>query len=71
MQMYSGAGLENFDPEDLKGAIYDVISIIGSLTSILFGFSGKFFHQSRIKMIEKLSKCGWRTKNVGKTFTMY
>ena len=31
MQMYSGAGLENFDPEDLKGAIYDVISIIGSL----------------------------------------
>lgn len=31
MQMYSGAGLENFDPEDLQGAIYDVLSIIGSL----------------------------------------
>src|SRR5690625_2927602 len=31
MQMYSGAGLENFDPEDLKGAIHDVISVIGSL----------------------------------------
>src|SRR5699024_4526024 len=31
MQMYSGAGLENFDPKDLDGAIYDVISIIGSL----------------------------------------
>jgi type I restriction enzyme, R subunit len=31
MQMYSGAGLENFDPTDLKGAIYDVISIVGSL----------------------------------------
>ncbi|NMA70065.1 MAG: type I restriction endonuclease subunit R [Desulfitobacterium sp.] len=31
MEMYSGAGLENFDPEDLKGALYDVISIIGSL----------------------------------------
>ena len=31
MQIYSGAGLENFDPEDLKGAIYDIISIIGSL----------------------------------------
>src|SRR3989338_3920039 len=31
MDMYSGAGLENFDPEDLKGALYDVISIIGSL----------------------------------------
>ncbi|CAG7611017.1 hypothetical protein PAESOLCIP111_01320 [Paenibacillus solanacearum] len=31
MEMYSGAGLENFDPNDLKGAIYDVISVIGSL----------------------------------------
>ena len=31
MEMYSGAGLENFDPKDLKGALYDVISIIGSL----------------------------------------
>lgn len=31
MQMYSGAGLENFDPKDLEGAIYDIISVIGSL----------------------------------------
>jgi type I restriction enzyme R subunit len=31
MDMYSGAGLENFDPEDLKGALFDVISIIGTL----------------------------------------
>lgn len=31
IEMYSGAGLENFDPEDLKGALYDVISIVGSL----------------------------------------
>lgn len=31
MEMYSGAGLENFDPKDLKGALYDVISIVGSL----------------------------------------
>jgi type I restriction enzyme, R subunit len=31
LEMYSGAGLENFDPEDLKGALLDVISIIGSL----------------------------------------
>jgi len=31
MEMYSGAGLENFDPKDLKGALYDVISVIGSL----------------------------------------
>lgn len=31
MEMYSGAGLENFDPKDLKGALYDVTSIIGTL----------------------------------------
>lgn len=31
MQMYSGAGLENFDPEDLQGALYDVLEIIGLL----------------------------------------
>src|SRR5699024_271008 len=31
MQMYSGAGLENFDPKDIEGAIHDVISVIGLL----------------------------------------
>lgn len=31
MEMYSGAGLENFDPKDLKGTLYDVISVIGTL----------------------------------------
>lgn len=31
MKIYSGGGLENFDPEDLDGAIYDVISVIGLL----------------------------------------
>ena len=31
MEMYSGAGLENFDPGDLKGALYDVISVVGLL----------------------------------------
>jgi type I restriction enzyme R subunit len=31
MEMYSGAGLENFDPKDLKGALHDVISVIGEL----------------------------------------
>jgi type I restriction enzyme, R subunit len=31
MDMYSGSGLEGFDPEDIKGALSDVISIIGSL----------------------------------------
>jgi type I restriction enzyme R subunit len=31
MEMYSGAGLENFDGKDLKGTIYDVISVVGTL----------------------------------------
>lgn len=31
MNMYSGAGLENFDGGDLKGAIHDVIVIVGAL----------------------------------------
>ncbi|MCG8539450.1 MAG: type I restriction endonuclease subunit R [Clostridia bacterium] len=31
MDIYSGAGLEDFDPNDIKGAVYDVISTIGFL----------------------------------------
>lgn len=31
MDMYSGAGLENFDSGDLKGVIVDVMSAVGSL----------------------------------------
>lgn len=31
LEIYAGAGMENFDPTDVKGAIYDVISIIGTL----------------------------------------
>lgn len=31
MDMYSGAGLENFDGSDLKGAVVDVMSAIGDL----------------------------------------
>lgn len=31
MEMYSGAGLENFDGKDLKGAVQDVIVIIGEI----------------------------------------
>lgn len=31
LQMYSGGGLENFDPEDIQGAIHDVITVIGEL----------------------------------------
>src|SRR5574344_341961 len=31
MEMYSGAGLENFDSADLKGVVVDVMSVVGSL----------------------------------------
>jgi type I restriction enzyme R subunit len=31
LEMYTGSGLENFDPNDLKGALHDVISVIGTL----------------------------------------
>jgi len=31
LEMYRGGGLENFDPKDLKGTLYDVISVIGTL----------------------------------------
>ncbi len=31
LEMYSGAGLDNFDEKDIEGAIYDVISIVGTL----------------------------------------
>lgn len=31
MRTYSGAGLENFDGEDLAGALVDVISVVGKL----------------------------------------
>ena len=31
MNMYSGAGLENFEAGDLKGAIADIVSVVGNL----------------------------------------
>ena len=31
LQMYTGAGLDQFDPNDLKDVLFDVISIIGTL----------------------------------------
>lgn len=31
MSMYSGAGLENFEAGDLKGAIVDIVSVVGNL----------------------------------------
>lgn len=34
MDMYSGAGLENFDGGDLKGVVVDVMSAIGNLRSV-------------------------------------
>ncbi|AOM82069.1 type I restriction endonuclease subunit R [Salisediminibacterium beveridgei] len=31
MELYSGSGLDNYDPDDLKGALHDVISVIGKI----------------------------------------
>jgi type I restriction enzyme R subunit len=31
LEVYSGAGLENFDGQDIKGALVDVISVVGML----------------------------------------
>src|SRR5690625_671513 len=31
MNVYSGSGLENFDPEDLQGTLYDSLDISGEL----------------------------------------
>ncbi|WP_078549283.1 type I restriction endonuclease subunit R [Litchfieldia alkalitelluris] len=45
LQMYSGAGLENFDPKDLEGAIHDVISVIGSLRQ---------YHSDLLQMFAKI-----------------
>ncbi|SHJ48001.1 type I restriction endonuclease subunit R [Tepidibacter formicigenes] len=45
MDMYSGAGLENFDPKDLKGALRDVISIIGTL---------RHYHTELVNMFAKI-----------------
>ena len=33
METYSGSGLENYDSEDIQGALVDVINIIGKLRS--------------------------------------
>jgi type I restriction enzyme R subunit len=41
--IYSGeGGLDSFDPDDLKGAVYDVISIIGSLRQSYSDLSDMF-----------------------------
>lgn len=33
MSMYSGSGLEKFDPKDLEGVLYDSLTVIGELRS--------------------------------------
>lgn len=42
MQIYSGAGLENFDGEDLQGALVDVVTVIGSLKQAYSNLVGIF-----------------------------
>jgi len=42
MEMYSGAGLENFDSGDLKGVIVDVISAVGTIREAYSNLEGIF-----------------------------
>lgn len=42
MKTYSGAGLENFDGEDISGALVDVVGIIGSLKQAYSNLVGLF-----------------------------
>jgi type I restriction enzyme R subunit len=42
MKTYSGAGLENFDGEDIAGALVDVVAIIGSLKQAYSNLVGIF-----------------------------
>lgn len=42
MDMYSGAGLENFDGGDLRGVVVDVISAVGNLRSAFSRLSDLF-----------------------------
>lgn len=42
MDMYSGAGLENFDGGDLRGVVVDVISVVGNLRNSYSSLSDLF-----------------------------
>ena len=53
MEMYSGAGLENFDSKDLKGALYDVISIVGSLRQYYTDLINLFISVKNKKDVEE------------------
>ena len=64
MQIYSGAGLENFDPEDLEGAVYDIISIVGSLRQSHSDL-WQIFAPSRISTMKKNIKYGWKMRASG------
>lgn len=53
MEMYSGAGLENFDSKDLKGALYDVISIVGSIRQYYTDLINLFISVKNKKDVEE------------------
>lgn len=54
MNMYSGAGLELYDGEDLKGTITDVISVIGDLRNSYSRISDLFLHIKNKDDIEEI-----------------
>ncbi|MFH1126659.1 MAG: DEAD/DEAH box helicase, partial [archaeon] len=53
LDMYSGAGLENFDHDELKGALRDVISIIGSLRQYYTDLINIFIRVKNKKDVEE------------------
>ncbi|MCP4404691.1 MAG: type I restriction endonuclease subunit R [bacterium] len=58
LKLYSGAGLENFDPEDLKNVFYDVISIVGTLRQYCSDLKGIFAFVTARNSEERLDQCG-------------
>ena len=58
LKLYSGAGLENFDPEDLKNVLYDVISIIGTLRQYYSDLKKIFVSVHAQNSEARLDQCG-------------
>jgi type I restriction enzyme R subunit len=54
MEIYSGAGLENFDTDDIKGVVVDVISCVGKLRETYSRLLDVFGKLRNSKDIEKL-----------------
>lgn len=54
MDMYSGAGLENFESSDLKGVVVDVMSAVGTLRSEYSNITAEFSDVSDMNDTEEV-----------------